>query len=163
MGRHLLAFGVLRRKAAARVPTGGAFPGSSVSILCVQNAALSWADKSLLLASVQGSLDSPVAGKQMRRLFNPYSGPARKDVLTAADTDAQSDEEDLSYESWAAIRKAEKIGGDSIDVNAGLTFASAHIDKQVACAGGGRGPTEHPLAVCSLAPSQSASRRGSVY
>ena len=74
----------------------------------MQNAAFSRAEKSLHLASVRGLAERPIAGTRMRRLFDPCVGPAREDILTAKDVDAQSDEEDSPYEARAASRKAEK-------------------------------------------------------
>ena len=81
---------------------GGSFPDGSVSIVCIQNAAPSRIGKPPLLASVQGSLDLPIAAGQMRRFFHPCGGPARQDVHAAAVCDAGSEEGDLSYEAWAA-------------------------------------------------------------
>ena len=101
MDRRLLEFDVLRRNAAARAIMGGAFPDGLVSILCMQNAAASWAARSLLRAAVQGSLDLPRAAERMRRLFDPRGGSARRDAPSATDMDRESDEEDLSYDAWA--------------------------------------------------------------
>ena len=108
MERYLLEFDALRRKAKSRVVMGGAFPDAFVSILCMQNAALSRRGKSTSPASVQGSSDFPIAAKQMRRLFDPCGGPARQDVLTATDWGMESDEEDFHYESCAANREAKR-------------------------------------------------------
>ena len=71
MEYRLLDVGVFRRKAGARVIRGGASPGGAVSILCTQNAALPRAEKSFLLAIVEGSLVCPFVAEQMRRLFDP--------------------------------------------------------------------------------------------
>ena len=54
MERYLIEFDVLRRKAEAGVVMGGPFSEACVSILRMQNAALSRNENSLLLASVQG-------------------------------------------------------------------------------------------------------------
>ena len=63
LGRYHLEFDVLRRKTEARVVTGGAFLDGFVSILRLQNAALTRAEKSPLLASVQGSSNFPIVAK----------------------------------------------------------------------------------------------------
>ena len=99
--RYLLEFDVSRRNARARGIIGGAFPGGFVSISRMQNAALSGAEQTLGLSSVQGAMDFPTAAKQMRRLY-PCGGSARQDVLTAADMDAGSDEGDPPYTAWVA-------------------------------------------------------------
>ena len=74
----------------------------------MRNAALPHAEKSLLLARVQGSLRFPIAARQMRRLFDPRGGPARQDVPTATGRDMESEREDLLYEDWAAYWRAKK-------------------------------------------------------
>ena len=102
MERYLPEFDGLRRKEEARVIMGGAFPDASVSILRMQNAALSRNGKSLSLASVQRSLDFPTVAKQMRPLCEPRGGSARQAVLAATDSEMESEEEDLSYEARAA-------------------------------------------------------------
>ena len=79
----------------------------------MQNAAQSKSGKSLLLASVQGSLGIPIVAKQMRRLFEPCGGVAKQDVPAATDSDVDSDEKDLSYEARAEVRKAERARNDS--------------------------------------------------
>ena len=111
MERYLLELDILRRKAEARIAMGGACPGGSVSILWMQNAPLSRNENPLLLASVRGPWDFPIAAKQMCRFCALCGAPARQDVLTATDMEAKSGEEDLSYEAWAAYREAEKMGG----------------------------------------------------
>ena len=71
MERYLPEFDILRRKAEARAEMKGAFPDGSVSILRMPNAALSRAEKSLLLESGQWSLHFPVVARRMRRLSDP--------------------------------------------------------------------------------------------
>ena len=100
--RHLPDSDILRRIADPTMVMGGAFLGGTVSILHMQDAALLRDEKSLLLASVRGSLDLPFAAKQMCRLRGPFGGFARQDVLAAEDIAAKSDEGDLSYQAWAA-------------------------------------------------------------
>ena len=48
----------------------------------------------------------PEASSQIRPLFGPRGNAARQDVLSAADLDAVSEEED--FEAWVAYRKAKK-------------------------------------------------------
>ena len=90
MARRLLEFDVLRRKAEARVVTGWSHPHGHVSSVRMQIAAASRNEKSLLLASAQGSSGFLSAAKQMRRLFEPCGGVARQDVLAATDFDMDS-------------------------------------------------------------------------
>ena len=95
---------------------GGAFPGGSVSILRMHDAALFRNEKSLLFASVQWSLaaiSQTDAAQQMRRLVDPCVGSARQDILAAAGMDAKLDGKDLSYESRVAFRKAKEERGNS--------------------------------------------------
>ena len=89
---------------------GGSFPDEFVSILRMQDAAVSRNEKSIPLASVQDSLDSHIAAKQMSRLFEPCGGPARQDVLAATDCDTGSAGEDLSYKAWGARQEAKQRG-----------------------------------------------------
>ena len=90
--RYLREFDVLPRKAEANVVMGGAFLAGFVSILEKQSTAPSKTEKSLLFAGVQGSVESPITAKQMRRLFDPCVGPARHDASAATEMDAKSDE-----------------------------------------------------------------------
>ena len=92
---------------------GGASSDGFVSISRMQNAALSRTEKSQLLASVQRSLDFPIAATQTRRSCDPPGGAGRQDVPTATDMDAQSDEEDLSYGSSDAYQKSWETAQDS--------------------------------------------------
>ena len=94
MERYLFESDVLRRKAEARVIMRGAFPDAFVSISRTQHAAVSRNGKSLLLSSVQGSLDFPIAANEKGRVFGPCGGAARQDVLAATDPNMGSEEED---------------------------------------------------------------------
>lgn len=64
-------------------------------------------------SSVQGSLDVPAVATQLRRLFDPRGGPARKDVLAVRDRYMESEGGDLSYGAWAAFREAKKRRKDA--------------------------------------------------
>ena len=112
MERYLIEFDVFCRKAEAGVIMGGPCPEACVSILRMQNAALSRNGKSLFLASVQGPLDFPIAAEPMRRLFGSLGGPARRDGLGTTDFHMEEEEEDLAYEPRVADRKAEKARTD---------------------------------------------------
>ena len=68
---------------------GGAFPDAFASVSRTQNAAPPRNGKSLLLASVQGSLESPFPAKSP--LFQPCGDPGRQDVLTATDLEVESE------------------------------------------------------------------------
>ena len=113
MGRYPLELDVLPRKAQAGEIAGGPFPDGCASIVRMQNAALSRSGKSLLLASVKGSLSFPIPATLMRRLFDPCGEPARQDVLAATDWDMRSDEEDFRYAAEAASRNATNRQKDS--------------------------------------------------
>ena len=108
MGRCLLEFNLLRRKAAARVRVGGPFPAASVSVLRMQSAAQSDNGKSLVLSSVHGSLDFPSVANRMRQVFEPCGGVAKQDGHEAAAVEVDADRKDLTYEAWVAYRKAER-------------------------------------------------------
>ena len=87
---------------------GEAFPDAFAFILRIQNAAPSKHEESLLLASVPGSSDFPIAAKQMRPSYEPCGGPMRQYVSATTDLDMDSEEEDASYEARVAYRKAKK-------------------------------------------------------
>ena len=117
MERFLVEFDTLLRKAEARALEGGASSDGIPSILLMQNAALSQYGKTLLLASAQGPLAFRIVAKQTRQLFDFRGGTGRQDALGAADVGVKSDGEALSYEAWAAYRKAGKKGGNSIKLS----------------------------------------------
>ena len=102
MGRYLLEFDFLRRKAEARAMAGGAFPDAVAPVSRMQNAALPGNEKSPVTARVRGSLDSPSVAKQMRRRLGPCGGVARQDGLAARDLEVGAAEEGLFHEAWAA-------------------------------------------------------------
>ena len=58
MERFLLEFDLLRTKAERKIQTGFRFPDSFISVLCMGNAGLTSHQKTLVMASVQGSRDS---------------------------------------------------------------------------------------------------------
>ena len=93
---YLLAFDVLREKAEARMVMGSGSPDEFVSILCMQNAALSENEASLALAGMRNTLASPEVVRRMRRLFGPCGMAVRQDVLMAADLDAALEEKDYA-------------------------------------------------------------------
>ena len=125
-----MEFETLRQKAEARVAMGSGFPGEFVSVLCMQNAALSKNGKTLALASLGNTLAFPQVSVQMRRLLGHCGYASRQDVLVAQDLDTVSEEED--FEPWMAYRqaaRAKKEGGEQ-----------GNRDKPV---GGGR--AENPI------------------
>ena len=99
----------LRRRTESKLRKAGAAPATFVSVLRKENAALSRPEKSLGLARAQGTSGFPVAAKQMRLLFGPRGGAARRGVLVAAAMDVPSDE-DTDFEVWVAHRKAKYRG-----------------------------------------------------
>ena len=113
MERFLLEFDLLRAKAERKIQVGFRFPDSFISVLCMGNGSLSAHQKTLVMASVQGSLDSyPALAKQMRQILQPVGSAQKEDVLMHSPTimadNVGIDEEDLSYEAWVAYRKAGK-------------------------------------------------------
>ena len=80
MDMFLVEFDIPRRTAESRVPVGTALLDALVPVLRMQNALSSRTEKSLLLASGQGTLSFPAVAKQLRRLSGPSGGAARQDV-----------------------------------------------------------------------------------
>ena len=78
MGEALVKFDPLLRKAEARMHPGGSFPPALASVLCLQNASHSRADKSLIGSSVHRSLGIVEVAKHKRRLFGPMGGGGRQ-------------------------------------------------------------------------------------
>ena len=81
MERFLLEFDMPRTKSEKKILQGLQFPGSFLSILRMQNAVIPRNEKSLVMASVRGSLDYPLVAKQMRQVSQPRGGAHRGDVL----------------------------------------------------------------------------------
>ena len=73
---------------------------------------LSKNEKSLILASAQGSLDYPLVAKRMSQISQPCGGAHKEDIPKIMTDDGGVDEEDLSYEAWVAFRKAAKGRAD---------------------------------------------------
>ena len=117
MERFLLEFDLLRTKAERKIQKGFQFPDSFISALCMGNAMLTSNQKTLVMAAVQGSLDSyPALAKQMRQISQPVGGTQKEDILinspnVMADTVGVG-EEDLSYDAWVAYCKAGKSRKD---------------------------------------------------
>ena len=74
---------------------GPGFPGAFVSVLRMQNAALTKNEKTMVLASLGNALASTQASAQMRRPFGPRGYASRQDVLVAQDMDTAPEEEDF--------------------------------------------------------------------
>ena len=73
-------FDLLRRREVYREQPGGAFPAALVSELCMQNASLLRADKSLGSGSVDGNLGLAGMAQQTLRVFRPVGGSGRRDA-----------------------------------------------------------------------------------
>ena len=99
MGVFLPGFELPRSKAESEMQRSRAFAEACVSALRTQKAALSQSEKSLAVASAQGKLGFPAAGRQVRILFGPCGGAACQDVPTASNFDASS-EGDSDCEAW---------------------------------------------------------------
>ena len=103
----------LATRSGSTCPNGGTLllPGSRQSYACGTHLLRA---EILAVSERPVRFHLPVAAKRMRRLFDPRGGAGRQDVLAAADVDAHSDGEDLSYEAWGANRKAGEKGGNPI-------------------------------------------------
>ena len=106
-GVPLVEFDIHGSKAHATIRMGGPLREQFAPSLYTQSAPFSRSEKSLLLASFQGSLSFLVAAEQMRRPSGPCGGSARQGVSAATDLDASS-EKDADYGSWVARRRAQK-------------------------------------------------------
>ena len=106
MDTYIMEFEMLREKAESRMVMGPGFPDAFVSVLCMQNAALTQNEKTLVLASLGNALAFPQVSAQMRRLSGPRGYASRQDVLVARDTDTVSEKEDS--EAWVAYREAKR-------------------------------------------------------
>ena len=92
---------------------GSGFPDAFVPAQCMQNAALTKNEKTLVSAISGNALAFPQASAQMPRMFGPCGYASRRDLLVAQDMDTVSEEEDC--EAWMAYRKARQAktgGGD---------------------------------------------------
>ena len=89
---------------------GWGFLEESVSVLSMQNAAVSRPDKSLISASVHGNSVVSVSAEQMRRLCGPRGGTGREDVSVSAESDSSS-EEGADYEAWLSCCVSKMSGG----------------------------------------------------
>ena len=69
---------VLRLKAEPKAQTVGAPIEVFAPLLCMQNASLARPEKSLALTIVQGYFGISAVAQQMRRLFGPCVGAARR-------------------------------------------------------------------------------------
>ena len=73
----------------------------------MRNAALAKAEKSLVLAGIQGNAIFPTAAKLMRRLFGSRGAAVRQDVAVAADMSLPPGSEG-DHGAWLAYRKEKK-------------------------------------------------------
>ena len=106
MDTSIMEFEMLREKAEPCMLAGPGFPGASVSVLRIKNAALPKNEKTRVLTSLRNTLAFPQVSAQMRRLFGPCGYASRQDVMVAQDMDTVSEEED--FEAWIAYRKAKR-------------------------------------------------------
>ena len=106
MDNYLMEFDALQEKAGARMFMESGFPDEFASVLRMHKAAPSTSGKSQALVIIRNILAFPEAASQMRRLFGPRGGAARRDALVAADMDMAS--EAGNFAAWAANRRAKK-------------------------------------------------------
>ena len=81
MNVYPVKFDVFRRRAEVRMHPGGSFPAAFASVMCLQNASISGADESPVLAGVAGSLGIVGSSHEMRQLFAPMGESEQQDVL----------------------------------------------------------------------------------
>ena len=103
-----------RRKAESKVEMGAGFPGQFVSILRMDDAALSRHEELLVMASCRECLKFEDVSANMRRLFGSRGGGSRQDALSAEVT-AESLGSDEDLDILAAYRKANKQGAGKVE------------------------------------------------
>ena len=93
---------------------GARFPNAFVSVLFMQNAALSRQEKSLVLASTLESLAYMDVAMTMRRLFGTCGGAARRNILVAEDADESlgSDKDQGAREAYRNAKNRGWNGGE---------------------------------------------------
>ena len=96
MGEYSARLGLLRRMAESKMQMGGGVPETFAWARCAQDPALTRSEKSLALAGAQGNLGISAVARQMRRLFGPRGGAARRDAWAATDADANSNDDNLA-------------------------------------------------------------------
>ena len=106
MDTYIMEFEMLRGKAESRLLLGSGFLNAFVSVLRMQNAALSKNEKTMALASLGDTLGFPQASAQIRRLSGLCEYASRQDVMVEQDMDTATEEED--FEVWIAYRKAKR-------------------------------------------------------
>ena len=107
MDENLVKSELLGRKAEVRMKTGGAFRGTVVSILRMQNAPLSRADKLLELASAQGNVGIAAEASQRRRFCGPTGNNARRDVSMTTEGEDASDADEI--DAWVAYVRPKRV------------------------------------------------------
>ena len=110
MGHSSARFDLLRRETESQKEKGGFASDTSVSILRMQNAPLSQAEKSLVPASFQGTAGSASATRQTEQLFGPMGDTFRQNVQAATDMEqkANTSSGDDDSEAPAAKRKVKE-------------------------------------------------------
>ena len=121
--KFLMEFGILRQKAEKLMfPSGGRFEDLFVCFQCIKAARLTPNQRTLLMASLGGSVDFSRMKQQLRQLFHQSNSVTKEDVFSMAEETTASPGEDLSYEAWAAYRKNQKQ-------NTGASAASRSSSK----------------------------------
>ena len=116
METYLMRFDMMRQNAAARMLRRSGCPDEFVSILCMQNAALSKNEQALASASLRDTLALPGEPAQMRRLFGPRGHASRQDVPVAADMDTEQKGEISKHEWHIAKRSALRARGKAVRI-----------------------------------------------
>ena len=112
MEENSAQFDPLPRKAESRLQMDGSSPETFVSILCMQNASLARTDKSLVLASAQGTLGTVAVAWQVRRLSWRAGGAVQRDVL--ASTEVEEESKDTSDDDDFVARAAFRVSTESM-------------------------------------------------
>ena len=89
-------------------PRGGRFGDLFVCFQRIKAARLKPNERTLLMASLGGSVDFSRMKQQLRQLFHHPNSVTKEDIFSVAEEKPVSQDEDLSYEAWVAYRKKQK-------------------------------------------------------
>ena len=89
-------------------PAGGGFGDLFICFQCIKAARLKPNEKTLLMASLGGSVEFNRMTKQLRQLFRSPNSTTKEDISPAIEERSPPQGEDLSYEAPAAFRKQQK-------------------------------------------------------
>ena len=107
--KFLMEFGIPRQKAEKHMfPAGGGFEDLFICFQRIKAARLKPNEKTLLMASLGGSVEFNRMTKRLRQLFHSPNSLTKEDISPVIEEKSPPQGEDLSYEAWAAFRKQQK-------------------------------------------------------